>query len=242
MTAGGFKRCPQETTVISLTHAVVAMRDEILTYWEMCSREGLALQKGMYFRKAPGVSIVLMSQRPGAPYEDSLSEDGRALSYEGHDIKKTAGIDPKSVDQPWTHPDGGPTDNAKFANSAGRENAPLVRVYEKLRPGIWSDKGLFRLSGYEYLSVGHRKVFKFTMSLADLPDEPGAVPGDEEFRRAIPSWVKQVVYKRDGGKCVICGGTGRTTAFHFAAGASSKSESCRTCGGTGWVDNPLYGR
>ncbi len=130
---------------------------------------------------------------------------GGVLSYEGHDIKKTAGIDPKSEDHPWTHPDGGPTDNAKFANSARRENAPLVRVYEKLRPGIWSDKGLFRLSGYEYVSVGHRKVFKFIMSLSDLPDESGVLPGGEEFRRAIPSWVKQIVFKRDGGKCVICG-------------------------------------
>ncbi len=70
------KRCPKGTTVISLKDLVVAMRDEILTYWEMCSRERLALQRGMYFRKAPAASIVLMSQRPGAPYEDSLSEDG----------------------------------------------------------------------------------------------------------------------------------------------------------------------
>ena len=150
----------------------VMMRDEILTYWEMCSREGLALQKGMYFRRPPAVSIVLMSQRPGAPYDDSLSDDGRILTYEGHDIKKAPGVDPKAVDQPWAHPDGDPTDNAKFANSVSQENEPLVRVYEKLRSGIWSS------------GRGH---------------------GGEDFRRAIPSWVKQVVYKRDGGKCVICG-------------------------------------
>ena len=181
------------------------MRDEILTYWEMCSREGLALQKGMYFRRPPAVSIVLMSQRPGAPYDDSLSDDGKILTYEGHDIKKTPGVDPKAIDQPWAHPDGDPTDNGKFANSVSRDKTSLVRVYEKLRSGIWSDKGLFALSSYEYVSVGQRKVFKFTMTLSNLPDDIGRGRGGEDFRRAIPSWVKQVVYKRDGGKCVICG-------------------------------------
>ena len=41
---------------------------------------GLALQKGMYFRKPPSISILLMSQRPGAPYDDSLSQDGKLLA------------------------------------------------------------------------------------------------------------------------------------------------------------------
>src|SRR3989475_5240050 len=174
------------------------MSDEILTYWEMCSRECLALQKGMSFRRPPAVSIVLMSQRPGAPYDDSLSEDGKILTYEGHDVKKTSGVDPKVVDQPWAHPDGDPTDNAKFANSVSRENRPLVRVYEKLRSGVWSDKGLFALSSYEFVSTGNRKVFKFIMTLSGLLDDSGQVQGGDDFRRAIPSWVKQVVYKRDG--------------------------------------------
>jgi len=181
------------------------MRAEILRYWEMCSREGLALQKGMYFRRPPAVSIVLMSQRPGAPYDDSLSDDGRILTYEGHDIKKAPGVDPNAVDQPWAHPDGDPTDNAKVANSVSQEIEPLGRVYEKLRSGIWSDKRLFSLPTYKYVRVGHRRVFKFTMTLSDLPDDSTRGHGSEDFRRAIPSWVKQVVYKRDGGKCVICG-------------------------------------
>lgn len=37
------------------------MRDEILTYWEMCDREQVALQRGMYFRELPAGSVVLMS-------------------------------------------------------------------------------------------------------------------------------------------------------------------------------------
>ena len=148
------------------------MRDEILTYWEMCARERGSLQRGMYHREPPAVSVVLMSRRPGAPYEDSLSEDGTELLYEGHDEKRQPGIDPKSVDQPWALPSGEPTENAKFATAASPSTEKcLVRVYEKLRPGIWSDKGLFELVGYNYANAGTRRVFKFRMRLSDQSDE-----------------------------------------------------------------------
>src|SRR4030067_3307808 len=137
------------------------MRDEILTYWEMCARERGSLQRGMYFREPPAVSVVLMSRRPGAPYDDSLSEDGAELVYEGHDIRREPGTDPKSVDQPWTLPSGEPTENALFARAADSPEAskPLVRVYEKLRPGMWSDRGLFQLIAYGYKSLTGRKGF-----------------------------------------------------------------------------------
>jgi hypothetical protein len=183
------------------------MRDEILTYWEMCARERGSLQRGMYFRDPPAISVVLMSRRPGAPYEDALSEDGTELMYEGHDAKRELGTDPKTVDQPWTLPSGEPTENAKFARAAGPDKTrkPLIRVYEKLRPGIWSDKGLFELLGYEYKDVGSRKVFKFRMGLSSAPDDVVQRDEVDQFKRAIPAWVKQVVYKRDKGRCVLCG-------------------------------------
>jgi hypothetical protein len=78
-------------------------------------------------------------------------------------------------------------------------------VYEKLRPGIWSDRGLFHLTGYTYEMAGARRVFKFKMRLSDVPDEAVHHEDAEDFKRVIPSWVKQAVYKRDKGKCVICG-------------------------------------
>ncbi len=200
------------------------MRDEILSYWDMCSREGLALQKGMYFRKPPAISIVLMSQRPGAPYDDSLSSDGKLLVYEGHDIKKDQGVDPKTVDQPWAHPDGKPTDNGKFAHAVEDGSKPFIRVYEKLRAGVWSDKGLFELSSYEYAVSGSRRVFKFTMRLSDRPDGTDRVQADKEFTRVIPSWVKQAVFKRDKGACVICGARDQLHFDHdipFSKGGTS---------------------
>jgi 5-methylcytosine-specific restriction endonuclease McrA len=43
--------------------------NEIISYMEMCAREGLSLQRGMNFNAAETHSIVLSSHRPGAPYD-----------------------------------------------------------------------------------------------------------------------------------------------------------------------------
>jgi len=181
-------------------------RDEIFTYFEMCQRERMSLQRGMNFFEPPTISIVLMSRRRNAPYVDELSNDGSELIYEGHDTPRTAGADPKSMDQPWTSRSGAPTENAKFTRATEGKGEPvLVRVYEKLQQGIWSDKGLFQLTHYEYRRSGARNVFKFHMRLADR-DESG-MPRYMTWagRRLIPGEVKQEVYKRDKGQCVLCG-------------------------------------
>lgn len=199
-------------------------QDEILTYMEMCVREGLSLQRGMNHRQPPAISIVLMSRRPGALYEDSLSADGLELVYEGHDTPKSNGVNPKSVDQPWTLTGDRKTDNARFADMAGRPDA-FVRVYEKLKQGIWSDRGLFLLSSYEYIPSGGRHVFKFHMRLTDEPDEAVKAPIiNLPVNRAIPSSVKQIVYKRDKGRCVLCGAEDNLHFDHevpFSRGGSS---------------------
>lgn len=49
------------------------MRDDILSYREMCDAENVqTLQRGMNFRLSPSYSVILMSQRSGAPYNDKI--------------------------------------------------------------------------------------------------------------------------------------------------------------------------
>jgi hypothetical protein len=184
----------------------------------------------MYYRDPPDVCIVLMSRRPGAPYADSLSADGTELEYEGHDVRKEGAIDPKTADQPYSLPNGEPTENGLFAAAADRHAkggnpAQRVRVYEKVRPGIWSDKGLFDLVGYEYKEVDGRRVFRFKMRLSSEPDDANSMDsGEAPHTRLIPSWVKQEVYKRDKGKCVLCGATDQLHFDHdvpFSRGGAS---------------------
>lgn len=88
------------------------------------------------------------------------------LIYEGHDVPRaTGGPDPKSIDQPMRTPSGGLTQNGLFYEAGkrhanGEEAADLVRVYEKLRTGIWVFTGVFRLlDAWRERSSG-REVFK----------------------------------------------------------------------------------
>jgi hypothetical protein len=127
------------------------MANEIISYLEMCRREGVSLQRGMNFGLGGDHSVILMSLRPNAPYEDELSEDGTILIYEGHDAPRSASVpDPKRVDQPERTPAGALTQNGLFYQAAQQARAGVrlperVRVYEKLRQGIWSYNGVFHL-------------------------------------------------------------------------------------------------
>ena len=93
------------------------MKDEILSYWDMCSRQRMALQRGMYFKPPPAHGIILMSRRSSAPYADELSEDEAVLLYEGHDERRSQNTsNPKELDQPRFEPGGKPTQNGLFAH------------------------------------------------------------------------------------------------------------------------------
>ena len=48
------------------------MSNEIISYLEMCAREKVSLQRGMNFGLGGNHSVILMSLRPNAPYEDLL--------------------------------------------------------------------------------------------------------------------------------------------------------------------------
>jgi hypothetical protein len=172
-----------------------------------------------------------MSIRPNAPYQDRIEEDGTVLIYEGHDQPRTAGItDPKSLDQLGNLPSGRPTENGKFRQAAmayknGSRQAERVRVYEKIKDGIWSYNGVFHLVDAWVQSDGKREVFRFRL-VAVEGDEDFSIPALTNFdrRRIIPSSVKLQVWQRDKGRCIECGATDELHFDHilpFSKGGTS---------------------
>ncbi len=93
--------------------------NEIIHYLDMCQRENLSLQRGMNFQAGDGYSIILMSVRSNAPYNDQVDENSSTLIYEGHDITKSSNSpDPKTLDQLEFTPSGKLTENGKFYRAA----------------------------------------------------------------------------------------------------------------------------
>jgi hypothetical protein len=188
------------------------MKDDILSYRDMCDREHVqTLQRGMNFRLNPSYSVILMSQRKNAPYNDAVGEDGTTIFYEGHDWPRTAETpNPKSLDQPDANQKGTATQNGKFVAAIRRHKEGStpepVRVYEKILPGVWSFKGLFSLVDFEFVRRGTRRVFVFQLDIAKIQDEP-QVGSLRERSRLIPTEVKKAVWARDKGRCVECGAT-----------------------------------
>ena len=91
------------------------MSDNVISYIEMCRREGISLQAGMNFGLGGNHSVILMSVRPNAPYRDRLEDGETTLIYEGHDQPKEGSCpNPKVVDQPDRYPSGSLTQNGKF--------------------------------------------------------------------------------------------------------------------------------
>lgn len=221
---------------------------EIISYPDMIQREGIALQKGMNFRVrggAVGYSIILMSVRKGAPYqdqwhdEDSPGPHAGMLEYEGHDQPRLRGstVDPKKVDQPMSLPSGKLTENGKFyeaAMSAKAEEAKpeVVQVYEKIGSGIWCDRGRYLLLDAEIkeVPIGHkrdrtRKVFRFFLRPTITPNVTSREDERElTISRQIPTHVKIAVWKRDRGRCVTCGAADNLHFDHdvpYSKGGSS---------------------
>ncbi len=190
---------------------------EIITYLEMCGDEGVNLQRGMNFRLGKSYSVILMSVRPNAPYADRIENDGKILIYEGHDIpNKKGGSDPKMVDQPMYNPSGTHTQNGLFCNAVQKyklgDKPEIIKVYEKIKSGIWTYNGLFRLVDGWMEASGDRKVFKFKLELLENQSISADRSVDLENPRIIPAYVKLEVWKRDKGRCVKCG---RKDNLHF---------------------------
>jgi hypothetical protein len=185
---------------------------DVISYLDMCRAEMVNLQRGMNFRLRGGLSVILMSLRTGAPYADRIEENGKILIYEGHNIPSfQAGPNPKTVDQPERNPGGGLTQNGLFYAATrryktGKVGPECVKVYEKIKSGIWVYNGKFKLIDAWREEINNRKVFKFKLELID----EGNILNFNDFKeidhnRLIPTSVKLEVWKRDKGKCVKCG-------------------------------------
>ena len=207
---------------------------DIISHSKMSLDEGYSLQRGMNFRVKGGTSVFLMSLRKGAPYADSIKEEGKILIYEGHDVPKNVNSIPKTVDQPLTTPYGRLTENGKFFQAAqafkNGGSPELIKVYEKIKDGIWVFNGVFELldAWTEDSKSEKRKVFKFKLqiideSISEKNDRIEELP-DLEHNRIIPTDVKLEVYKRDKGRCTTCGSNDNLHFDHifpFSKGGTS---------------------
>jgi hypothetical protein len=211
------------------------IQNDILSYRQMCDAENVqTLQRGMNFRMNPAYSVILMSQRTNAPYQDKVHEDGITVEYEGHDVSRRGydrNHDPKLEDQPDKLPSGRMTQNGHFIKAvmdfkANKEPSELVKVYEKIFAGVWSLKGFFDLIDYKIIHDGKRKVFRYILRLSEREGTNNAADTKIEHTRLIPSDVKREVWKRDAGKCVLCDETKNLHFDHdlpFSRGGTSLS-------------------
>jgi len=176
-----------------------------------------------------------MSVCINAPYADRVEDNGTTIIYEGHDVQSNycpIGKTPKEVDQPMMLPSGVLTENVKFYQSAHNYKdtgfAKIIKVYEKIKDGIWVFNGYFRLIDAWIETSGERNVFKFKLEMID--DDVSTAVGSNltelelEHNRLIPTQVKVDVWKRDKGKCVKCGSNINLHYDHiipFSKGGSS---------------------
>jgi Restriction endonuclease len=186
---------------------------DIISHTEMCLEEGVSLQRGMNFRLKGNVSVILMSLRKGAPYLDAVEDNGQTLIYEGHDVPKNIHKYPKTIDQPSRTPKGTITENGKFFEAAVNYKntgiAELVKVYEKIKDGIWVFNGVFELIDAWIEKSEKRNIFKFKLKVTDktVDQKEKRITDlkDLDHNRMIPTSVKLEVWKRDKGQCTKCG-------------------------------------
>ena len=65
-----------------------------------------------------------------------------------------------------------------------------------MRPGVWTDRGLYLLNDYDYRLVDERRVFKFRLEQANFDSSAPHESARTDLRvtRQMPSRIKQLVY------------------------------------------------
>jgi hypothetical protein len=183
--------------------------DDIISYAELVATENANVQKGMNFQIKPEYSIFLMSVRKNAPYADEWDDKTGTLIYEGHDAFSNWVKNPKEADQPLNTPNGTLTENGKFFTAAQSYKMRMikephkVKVYEKIKDGIWCYKGFFNLVDAALVNSRERKVFKFYLKPVEYITKKKQI--ELPHSRLIPTTVKLEVWARDKGQCVLCG-------------------------------------
>jgi hypothetical protein len=206
---------------------------DIISYNEMCLEVGYSLQRGMNFKVGGSISVILMSLRKNAPYADRIEDNGNILIYEGHDLPRNLSKNPKNDNQPKINPNGSLTQNGKFYEAAigfkeNKNNAELIKVFEKIKDGIWVYNGIFELIDSWFEETDGRNVFKFKLQITDktidIKNRRIEELKDLEHNRMIPTFVKLEVWKRDKGKCIECGSSDNLHFDHilpFSKGGTS---------------------
>ena len=206
---------------------------KIISYSELVVNEdGKMIQKGMNFGIQKTHSVVLMSTEKNAPYNDVIFDDG-VIEYEGHDVPKNITPDKKSVDQSMFNESGTHTENGKFVAAAtnykeGKRDPAKIKVYRKIRPGVWVDMGFYNLIDAYKRHDGVREVFKFLLEPTFEEVHEDRDYEDLLHNRTIPGEIQREVYDRDKGKCVKCGSKENLHFDHilpFSKGGSSKTSS-----------------
>lgn len=211
-----------------LKHKISFNIDDIISHAQLSLAEGRSLQKGMNYLVTHEYSVFLMSIRANAPYEDEIDTKTNTIIYEGHDARKDHCENPKVEDQPFFTPNGTITENGKFfveaqAFKLGLKKSPhIIKIYEKIRDGIWTYKGFFSLEDAKYVNNGTRNVFKYSLKPINIKslNRIEEIP----FNRLIPSAVKLEVWQRDKGHCVKCGAIEKLHFDHdlpFSKGGTS---------------------
>ena len=158
----------------------------------MCQAEGVNLQQGMNFRLRGDNSVILMSVCPGAPYADQIEDGGRVLIYEGHDRPSArGGQDPNrstssSSRRRHAHPKR-PLVRFPQRHIDAAARPELVRVYEKVRTGIWVFNGVFvsrRMGGTD-----RRRRCSSSGSMSTKPKNEGVAPEARETLEPTGSFL-----------------------------------------------------